>query len=965
MNDVRRALLFWPAFTSALIILIVLISPLEDRSWNSITQKLSEQFAFAEADDERVSIDLPSPSLKPVTSAEAIQPLPRMDNSDAIASSESLVERIVSGHRSLLAPAETQPGSNQADLNEPSHNQPIPQDTFTLERLGRELFDATNLAQSLGTEADAPTDRMAGTSLHSRDRYQPQRDESIVFSEPVVNEPIANRLIGQESTVDVVPAKPQAAPLRESIMPKSIRNLAKIVPRNDPAQTSSDQQTLKGVEPEIIKIAPPMVTSSREKSDAIVKPAVTGNPSTWPLTPKLNEQLEQLLSSVDTAGGSPTANWIAQVQTRLRALSTLPRLGHPEAGELIAQLDVLVSQGLQTAERASDRQTQINHLQTAYAIGRRVAIWQPVWQVVSQQHESPMQKAPILKAQSVDADQIQTIVASIRNEIADTGDADGWKSFLMLDAILSAAVGDEVNQRSLTAQKVLSRIGWHGLDADHQQWLNRDSIDQLVAALQIWAQSPVDYAALLNQIERQEADAIDLAAIDIASTIQTLQFSDNPAAVKVASAVDAHYRNANIRTAISQEMLSRLIPTVAPTTVPVRTNMLGTRVKGTSQVDSELDLQLQPALGSWSLLLQAEGSVRTQSVGQRGRTAIRTRGSSNFSAATPLKITPDGVDVGDSEIDVRGRTRLGDINSQYDNWPLIGSLARTIIASKYNERSGLTSRIANRRMKTQLADGIDERLDLKVAKSSERLSNVIMGPLNSLKLQPQVIDMQTTDQRLIARYRLAADWQMGASTPRPRAPSDSLLSVQINQSAMNNVLEQVVPQGKPTTIQSAFDNTMEVFGRDQIALPTDIPNDVQIQFAKTRPITVEMEDGVLWITMRIVELSRQRGGQLTRFIVRAGYRAEIDGLRTSLVRDGHLRVSGPGMSMRQRLPIRAIFNKVFSPNHRIPLTNDAFVNAESLTGSEISQLEIRDGWLALAVSPARPNRIAVGVSNTK
>jgi hypothetical protein len=296
---------------------------------------------------------------------------------------------------------------------------------------------------------------------------------------------------------------------------------------------------------------------------------------------------------------------------------------------------------------------------------------------------------------------------------------------------------------------------------------------------------------------------------------------------------------------------------------------------------------------------------------------------------------------------------------------LLGSLARTIITAKYNERSGLTSRIANKRMRTQIVDGIDERLEAKVAKSTTRLNDVVMGPLHSLKLQPKVIEMQTTDDRLIARYRLAGDLQIGASTPRPRAPSDSLLSVQINQSALNNTLEKIVPQGTPTTIQAAFDNTLAIFGRQSMPLPADIPTDVQIQFTKARPITIEMEEGILWITMRVVELSREKGGKLNRFIVRAGYRPEIEGLRVSLVRDGHLRISGPGMAMRQRLPIRAIFNKVFSPNHNIPVTSESFANAESLADCAISQVEIRDGWMALAVSPAMREQIAEGKSSLK
>lgn len=155
-------------------------------------------------------------------------------------------------------------------------------------------------------------------------------------------------------------------------------------------------------------------------------------------------------------------------------------------------------------------------------------------------------------------------------------------------------------------------------------------------------------------------------------------------------------------------------------------------------------------------------------------------------------------------------------------------------------------------------------------------------------------------------------------------------------------------------------------------MPSDIPDDVVIQFTKTRPITVEIDDNTVWITMRVVELSRAKGPKLRRFIVRAAYVPEVDGLNARLVRDGHLRISGPGMSMRERLPVRAIFNKVLSPNRSISLTAPALVQHTALQRSQISQLELRDGWLALAISdqreaappvPAAKDRIATGPVN--
>jgi hypothetical protein len=221
------------------------------------------------------------------------------------------------------------------------------------------------------------------------------------------------------------------------------------------------------------------------------------------------------------------------------------------------------------------------------------------------------------------------------------------------------------------------------------------------------------------------------------------------------------------------------------------------------------------------------------------------------------------------------------------------------------------------------------------------------------------MDLQTTDKRLLARYRLAGDWQLAAFTPRPRAPSSSLMSLQIHQSALNNTFEQLIPRDQPLTIQELVRHTAVTFGQSEITLPEDIPSNVSVQFAKTRPITVEIEDGKLWFTLRVLRLQRDNHKGLTRFIVRAAYQPQVDGINATLVRDGHLRISGPGMSARERLPIRAIFNKVLASSRSLPLILPQVASHPSMDGLEVSQVELRDGWIALAISEEGAYKIAI------
>ena len=71
---------------------------------------------------------------------------------------------------------------------------------------------------------------------------------------------------------------------------------------------------------------------------------------------------------------------------------------------------------------------------------------------------------------------------------------------------------------------------------------------------------------------------------------------------------------------------------------------------------------------------------------------------------------------------------------------------------------------------------------------------------------------------------------------------------------------------------------MVLFGRSQGEAAGDLPADVEVQFAKTRPITIDIEEGLVRITLRIIYLTKKDRLRLSRFMVRANYRPQIDGM---------------------------------------------------------------------------------------
>lgn len=726
---------------------------------------------------------------------------------------------------------------------------------------------------------------------------------------------------------------------------------------------------LQQASPAIVDLAD---EASEESNAEPSRPLAKARSKTWPVAAKLLEQLDQLdrvaatqprenlIRTVNVPVGpqmvvssSDLLDWSSTVRGILEQLPQTKRLGDDQVPAMLDQLQQACHFAFSHAEAIAYRSEQVAWLQAAYSVQRRLLVWYPIYQINSGDYP---------QTQYVGDDLVGAIEAinTLKSALPETGDADGWDQFLLLSDLGLAFTSGTDGDRQELSQKFLSRIQWPNLEASHRNWLDSEAVEAVAVAVRPWATGPIDYSAFLHQIEKAESNAIDLVTAEVAQSMQALRYARHQSVKQLADNIDLYYRNANVRFSITDEMLNQLLPEIPSRHVPVRTTMLGSRVTGVSTIESQLGLALRPAYGAWEIDLRTNGSVSTRSIGRRGPAAVRTSSNNPFSASTPISIKPSNVELGAVDVSVGGASRLRGINTHYDDWPLVGSLVRAFAEMEYLEKASLSNRMARERIQTEVGEEITATVREKVDQSSERFAQSIFGPLTRLQLKPQVVDMQSTNNRLIARYRMAGDWQLAAMTPRPRALTGSLMSLQIHQSALNNTLEQLVPQDEVMPIRDVLSQCFDLLGMQDKTVPEDIPEDIQIQFAKHRPITVEIEDGKVWVTMRIIRLQDNDHLKLRNFIVRATYVPQIDGLGASLVRDGHLSISGPGMSMRTRLPVRAVFNKVLAHSRPLQLTSDELLQERVSEDTKITQFELRDGWIGMSIGHMQEQQTVAG-----
>ncbi len=212
------------------------------------------------------------------------------------------------------------------------------------------------------------------------------------------------------------------------------------------------------------------------------------------------------------------------------------------------------------------------------------------------------------------------------------------------------------------------------------------------------------------------------------------------------------------------------------------------------------------------------------------------------------------------------------------------------------EKRPVARRIAQNTIARETDREFDNQLQSKIRNSQTQFESRLLSPLQGLSLEPTIVDMQSTEERLIVRYRVASEMQMGANTARPIAPADSLISVQIHQSAFNNVASQIVTGGRDWTAQELADQIADFLKQPKKQLELEQGEDVRVRFQPNNPITLDFQDGKLWLTLRIESIEQPGRLHIKNFVIHAAYTPTVKGLWAGLERDGTVSVEGQSLA---------------------------------------------------------------------
>jgi len=663
-------------------------------------------------------------------------------------------------------------------------------------------------------------------------------------------------------------------------------------------------------------------------------PAVAG----WPVPRALIAQLNRLVQDDTRALWADKAADLvrelcasgAQRERVLQIAKQLRELAEPDA-----------------AASASDSPLDSQATRARYSLTR----WLDIWEQAAVLAEA----APTVLTSSERPEALRLCLAEVDSLTRKGKSGNAWREFLQLKAIDGLAREGSEDGRRKTARKVLDNLQSFRLSRSQRKFVNEGPLADLQKELRVWAAAPVVPEQLLAHIEAYEFSGLASDARLVADDFRGLSWSSPAEAEKISQSLDTHYRNSNLRVALAGPLLNRMVPQPPKMEAEVQDTVVNVPVYGHSTTFAKLSVRLVPDPKRIRIGLEASGSVDSDTRSTSGPATFYNEGRSTFLVRKLFVIGPQGLSVWPAIAEAENNySYLVSLETDFDGVPLVGPLVRSVARSKHDEASGEARVEVEQKLATRARNQLDAEIRPLLTENAQRFQKEQLATLKRLGMEMEPLALATTEDRVVARVRLASSEQLGAHTPRPRAPADSWFSLQLHQSALNNVLEKLDLDGRKFTMTELFAWLAEKLGRPQLNQQNDLPEDVRVTFAKENAVRLRCEDGRVEVVFAIAELTQGRS-HWRNFTVRTHYRPEARKLDPRFVRDTTIYLDGKSLRGRPQVLLRTIFSKVLSPNRELSLLSEKITADPRIKDLQVTQFVVEDGWIGLAYSPHRPS----------
>ena len=691
-----------------------------------------------------------------------------------------------------------------------------------------------------------------------------------------------------------------------------------------------------------------LVTYTSDESDGFKEKSKS--PSHWPIADSLVVQIKAIRNVPEVR------NWADET------IALLEAMGDADPGTMqldiclnqielqvraVTQLAATIGQRSTTSSAAMLEHCEVSRL--AYRLQRRLAVWRALRNTSLQPTQNQVGVLHSFGSGST------TVPASF-SRINLINLNPNWIEYLKLDQLKSAfeSLNPNVADQKKAARDVLARIYSPVLKPDQAEYIQQVIDPMTVSLLRKHASDAIDHAELLKRIERYETQNSSLTAYYLNDQYQNLLWSKDPADQAVANELQTHYRNANFRLVVSERLLNRMIPELPTTASPVSQTIKGAQVSGQSQVSNQLYVDLKPSTDRIRLELATSGDVRSDTIAKTRSFRIQNFGKAQFQVVQRLEINPMSIEASSRPTAMsKANQYVVGVESKLDNVPILGRVARNLAAKKLREEAPETDRLFKRTVETEAETLMQEEVERQVSEIKQTVYTKLFKPLLAMELEPESLQMASTDHQVVMRYRLAGRDQMAANTSRPRDSGESLLSCQIHQTAINNSIARIGLNGNHFTVDELRDHLRKTVGGYQFGNPTQEKDEqyAEIGFAYLDPIHVNFDEDRLNITLNLRSLKIGEKGKVWKNIsLTASYQFALDGMSIQLLQDDDgTRIKGKKrLRFSDKAAISAVMKVLFQQQYAFNAMPPQIGDRIGGQLVEVSQLVVSDGWMGIS-----------------
>ena len=773
----------------------------------------------------------------------------------------------------------------------------------------------------------------------------------------IPDEPMQLRVERTTPAIQTPADRAEAAPEPRLAFPGQMNESEKAAPAAPPSERIAVRERTKPEPPALTPPARPLPSqsSSPKSRSRNQKPAaahqerahVAAGPakSFWRTPEVLMANLDRLALECEAT------EWATKTGDLIRELCRQEGPATPRAAEILRDLQRLAASAHPLERPLGDPRAAAALGRIQHALARHVEIWRLTPEVARL-------CGTVDPPTAVEQARLARCLAEVAALTNDDPAGQTWREYLQLNA-LEAMARQRLNEQAERelVRRVLARLERAAIDERQRQFIAASPLSALEGELHRWVAEPVDPRQLLSSLEQFEESGSPSDAAALARSVRRIADWSSPTAVQTQAWLDTNYRNPNMRMAVTAELLNRLTPRQDPIEAPVRDRILGVPTRGWSRTTADLGIRLIPDSRRVRLALEVQGQVRARTTSRSGPATFYSSNDAEYLASKEITVGLAGVHTQPAQADASNSPQLEDVETDYDNVPLFGLAIEAVARVKHAEQEGAVRRIARQRVTSRVQEELDATVESKLKLANQQFQTRVLEPLKGLSLEPAVAAMHTSEERITVRVRVAADEQLAACTPRPQALADSLASLQVHQSLLNNVVQRLELDGRTFTLPELQRHLAKALALDPKTFSEEYPHDMRIEFAARDAVQVRFVNGRVEITLTVAELRKHPSGWRD-FKVRVYYKPVRRGMELRFVRDGTVQLWGERFGAQPQIALRGIFSRAFSQDRELSLIDAKLARDPRLTDLEVTQCVVTDGWLGVSIGPRRIPRTA-------